>query len=209
LLFIKQNDTTSLNWSNSTKLSLLNTHTTVARPFLRDYPGELVTEEIYFWTLWCKLQGKIVTEADTLTIWLGATPSGLLSDSSPSPPFLCQIPFLPQPSQFSLAWDMHQISRLAYPVAWLKLSLLKHNRKQQIILTKYSAEISTIREHTRAQQMMTTVAQRVLIIFYRRRPSVVDLMYTGFLTEFTTQGYLPFCRADSEVHQIQSRCLLW
>jgi len=29
-----------------------------------------------FWTLWCK--GRL-TEADTETIWLGATPSGLTS----------------------------------------------------------------------------------------------------------------------------------
>jgi len=29
-----------------------------------------------FWTLWCK--GRL-TEADTLTIWLGVTPSGLTS----------------------------------------------------------------------------------------------------------------------------------
>ena len=49
--------------------------TTVLRPFFRDHPGEPVPEE-NFWTLWCK--GRL-TEADTLTIWLGATPSGLTS----------------------------------------------------------------------------------------------------------------------------------
>ena len=31
----------------------LNTHTTSLRPFLHDYPGEPVPEEIFFWTLWC------------------------------------------------------------------------------------------------------------------------------------------------------------
>jgi len=51
------------------------TTTTILRPFFRDHPGELVPEE-NFWTLWCK--GRL-TEADTLTIWLGATPSGLTS----------------------------------------------------------------------------------------------------------------------------------
>ena len=40
-----------------------------------DNPGEPVPEE-NFWTLWCK--GRL-TEADTLTIRLGATPSGLTS----------------------------------------------------------------------------------------------------------------------------------
>jgi len=38
-----------------------------------------------FWTLWCK--GRL-TEADTLTIWLGAIPSGLTSAHLHHPPFL-------------------------------------------------------------------------------------------------------------------------
>jgi len=41
----------------------------------RDHPGELMPEK-NFWTLWCK--GRL-TEADTQTIQLGATPSGLTS----------------------------------------------------------------------------------------------------------------------------------
>jgi len=44
-------------------------------PFFRDHPGEPVPEE-NFWTLWCK---ERLTEADTLTIRLGTTPSGLTS----------------------------------------------------------------------------------------------------------------------------------
>jgi len=44
-------------------------------PFFRDHPGEPVPEE-NLWTLWCK--GRL-TEADTATIRLGATPSGLSS----------------------------------------------------------------------------------------------------------------------------------
>ena len=58
--------------------------TTVLRPFLRDHPGEPVLEE-NFWTLWCK--GRL-TEADTQTIWLGATASGLTSTYLDHPPFL-------------------------------------------------------------------------------------------------------------------------
>jgi len=53
------------------------------------------------------VQGEI-SEADTPTIWLGATPSGLISNSDPppsSPHFLRWMPFLLQPSQFILAWD--------------------------------------------------------------------------------------------------------
>jgi len=60
----------------ATDYFLLPHHTkTVLRPFFRDHPGEPVPEE-NFWTLWCK--GRL-TEADTQTIWLGATPSGLSS----------------------------------------------------------------------------------------------------------------------------------
>jgi len=56
--------------------------TTVLRPFLRDHLGELVPEE-NFWTLWCK--GRL-TEADTQTIQLGATPSGPTSANLHHPP---------------------------------------------------------------------------------------------------------------------------
>ena len=52
-----------------------DTHTTILQPFFQDHPGEPVPEE-NFWTLWCK--GRL-TEADTSTIWLGATPSGTTS----------------------------------------------------------------------------------------------------------------------------------
>jgi len=57
------------------KVPLYHTHTTVLRPFFQDHLGEPVQEE-NFWTLWCK--GRL-TEADTPTIQLGATPSGLTS----------------------------------------------------------------------------------------------------------------------------------
>jgi len=62
--------------------NMLNNHytTTVLRPFFRDH---LVPEE-NFWTLWCK--GRL-TEADTLTIRMGATPSGLSSAHLHHPPY--------------------------------------------------------------------------------------------------------------------------
>jgi len=44
-----------------------NHTTTVLQPFFQDHPGEPVPEK-NFWILWCK--GRL-TEADTLTIWLG------------------------------------------------------------------------------------------------------------------------------------------
>ena len=55
-----------------------HTHTTVLRLFFWDYPAEQVPEEIFFWTLWCK--GRLPA------IRLGATLSGLISDSPPLSP---------------------------------------------------------------------------------------------------------------------------
>jgi len=57
--------------------------TTILRPFFRDHPGEPVPEE-NFWALWCK--GRL-TKADTLTIQLGVTPSGLTSVHLHHPPY--------------------------------------------------------------------------------------------------------------------------
>jgi len=45
-----------------------------------------------FWILWCK--GKL-TEEDTLTIWLGATPSGLISANLHHPPIFYRPDALP------------------------------------------------------------------------------------------------------------------
>jgi len=67
------------------------------RLFLRDHPGKPVPEE-NFWTLWCK--GRL-TEADTQTIRLGATPSGLTSAHLHRPPYIFtgRMPFLPPNQQ--------------------------------------------------------------------------------------------------------------
>jgi len=59
----------------STKKRPPYTHKTVLQPFFQDHQCEPVPEE-NFWTLWCK--GRLA-EAETLTIQLGATPSGLTS----------------------------------------------------------------------------------------------------------------------------------
>jgi len=65
-------------------LSLVLRSITVLRPSFRDHPGEPVPEE-NFWTLWCK--GRL-TEADTPTIRLGATSSGLTSAHLHHPPHI-------------------------------------------------------------------------------------------------------------------------
>jgi len=59
-------------------------------PVFRDHPGEPVPEE-NFWTLWCK--GRL-TEADTLTIRLGATPFAL-TNAHQHPPFFYRPDALP------------------------------------------------------------------------------------------------------------------
>jgi len=62
-------------WAGANLRSNHTTTTNVLRSFFQDNSGEPVPEE-NFWTLWCK--GRL-TEADTLTIRLGATPSRLTS----------------------------------------------------------------------------------------------------------------------------------
>ena len=63
-----------------------HTHTSILRHFFQDHPGEPVPEE-NSWTLWCK--GRL-TEADTLTIQLGATPARLTSVNLHDPPIFLQ-----------------------------------------------------------------------------------------------------------------------
>jgi len=68
---------------------VLYTHTHTHNHFTAlfpDHPGEPLPEE-NFWTLWCK--GRL-TEADTPTIRLGATPSGLSSAHLHHPPCFLQ-----------------------------------------------------------------------------------------------------------------------
>jgi len=79
------------------KCEKIVTTTTVLRPFYRDHLAELVPEE-NFWTLWCK--GRL-TEADTPTIRLGGTPSGLTSAHLHHPTifFTGRMPFLPPNQQ--------------------------------------------------------------------------------------------------------------
>jgi len=68
-----------------------------------------------FWTLWCN--GKYQRQTHRQSSWAPLQPV-LSVTHLPHPPILRRMPFLPQPSQFILAWDRHQICWLAYPVAW-------------------------------------------------------------------------------------------
>ena len=85
-----------LTFGRITSFKHTPTHTTGLRPFFRNHPVESVPEE-NLWTLWCK--GRL-TEADTATIRLGATPSGLISAHlHQTAIFTAQMPFLPPHQQ--------------------------------------------------------------------------------------------------------------
>jgi len=76
---------------NAQKGTNHSTTVNVLRNFFWDHPGEPVPEE-NFWTLWCK--GRLI-EADTSTIRLGVTPSGLTSAHlHHTPIFTGWMPFL-------------------------------------------------------------------------------------------------------------------
>ena len=82
--------------------------TTVLRLFFWDHSGEPLPEE-NSWTLWCK--GRL-TEADTPTIRLCATQSGLTSAYLHHPPFFTgRMPFLP-PNQQRQSIESNQRIRI-------------------------------------------------------------------------------------------------
>jgi len=114
--------------------------TTILWPFFWDHPGEPVLEE-NFWTLWCN--GRL-TEADTLTIRLGATPSGLSSAHLHHPPIFYRPDALPaaQPT-VSKHWRQPAIAK-----NWFKSQQLERDnkwmnkwmcRKRKTLLNKWTS----------------------------------------------------------------------
>jgi len=112
-----------------------HTHTTILWPFFWDHPSEPVAEN--FWALWCK--GRL-TEADTLTILLGATPSRLTSAYLHHPEFFTgRMPFLPPIQQCQSTEDNWHIrvrektlefssTVLPAPSPYLFVPVVGHNR---------------------------------------------------------------------------------
>jgi len=90
------------------KFAVTRTHTTVLRPF---FPGPAAWAGAIRKTS----SGLYGATEDNRGRYPGH-PAGFYSISTNQwptsiiPPFLCRIPFLPQPSHFILAWDRHQLA---------------------------------------------------------------------------------------------------
>jgi len=81
----------------------------------RGHPGEPVPEESYFWTSWCQ------QEADTLTICIGTTPSGPISNPPPSiPHFYAGCPSCRNPPNLSWHGTGTGMCWIAYPHSLFK-----------------------------------------------------------------------------------------
>jgi len=97
---------------------VLTTHT---QPFydhfFRDYPGEPKKSSGLYGAREYNRDRHTNNPAGRHSVRINQPPTSLI------PPFLRWMPFLPQPSQFILAWDKHQICWLAYPVAWFHVLL--------------------------------------------------------------------------------------
>ena len=90
------------------------------------------------------VQGEI-SEADTSTIPAGRhSIQANQQCTSLIAPLLRPVPFLPQPSQFILAWDRHQICWFAYPVAYLRSTSLLI-----VLQAGYSSLHPTVSKHLR------------------------------------------------------------
>jgi len=134
---------------NSTQWSIGKSHhhtTTVLRPFFWDHPGEPVPEE-NFWTIWCK--GRL-TEVDTPTIRLGATPSGLTSAHLHHPP---------QENFFREIQDLSSI------YIWIRKKMLEFSS-----MVLYTLSLSVHCLHTKLQLQMTVRKTSRLVFTARLRP---------------------------------------
>jgi len=117
-------------------------------PFLRDHPGEPVPEE-NFWTLWCK--GRL-TEADTLTTRLGATPSWLTSAYLHHPPFLQAGCPSCHPTNSVKASDIND-----HIIASVSLRLLHNSNNCFTACASWHLQLTSISSHwqTRATRCVT------------------------------------------------------
>ena len=112
----------------SALLSLVNNHVkliTHTQPFYSSFPGTTQVSQ-------CQKKSTSGLYGTREDIRCGHTdnPAGCYSirtNQRPTSfilPFLHRMPFLPQLSQFILAWDRHQICWLVYSVAWFHVKLI-------------------------------------------------------------------------------------
>jgi len=100
-----------------------NTHTTILQPFSRTTQVSQCQKKSSFGLYGANgdIRGRHTDHpAGFHSIRTNQQPTSII------PPFVCRIPFLPQPSQIVLACDRHQICWLAYPVAWSRNYLHIH-----------------------------------------------------------------------------------
>jgi len=125
--------------------------TTVLGPFFRDHPGEPVPEEI-FWTLWCK--GRL-TEADTLTIRMGATPlscnTNTKFNANPNPNANLNLTLTNQTLCQHFNWKLINIHFCACAMKmWLNIALNgiklpKCEASEPLTMLKRSSKVSAAR----------------------------------------------------------------
>jgi len=143
--------------------------TSVLRPFFWDHPHEPVPEE-NFWTLWC--EGRL-TEADTQTTRLGATPARLTSAHLPHPeyfkcgkiawwPGLCPGPSwgsLQRPPRPPSWWEGGWLPLSKNPVPALGPSSLEPRDLRPL----FSCPLSTNPEYTSAKPLELLVFKLFII----------------------------------------------
>jgi len=80
--YCRDDSTREAGLLQTTNLHRYYDNTTILRPFFQDHLVERVPEEI-FWTF---MMPEKITEADTPTTWVGATPSAQINDPCPPSP---------------------------------------------------------------------------------------------------------------------------
>jgi len=134
-------------------------------------PGELVPQK-NFWTLRCK--GRL-TEADTLTIQLDATPSGLTSATSSIPLYFCRPDaFLPPNQQCHSTEGIPRNNALKLLLLLLSSTDIPH--KQSVEIPQHVAywcrDVATsTRQHWRLNNGGEQITTKCLLLF-----SIVNLL---------------------------------
>jgi len=154
--------------------------TTILRQFFRDHPGEPVPEE-NFWTLWCK---ERLTEADTLTIRLGTTPSGLTSAHLHHPPIFFYGPDALPAAQPTVSKHWRQT------IAQLASKFLNSVNSLTPLYTMCSDNKDVFFYHK----------QVVKVVWHKAASSPHEWYSPYFTTGYPSPSKLPLPKAESGAH---------